>query len=225
MKYYPIMINMHDKPAVVIGAGEVALRKVEDLLEGEARVTVIAPQVADALERLAASHPDRLTIHHRPYREGDLVGARLVYSATNDPSVNRRVFNEAEQRGIFVNAVDDPDNCSFIIPSSFRRDDLVVAVSTSGASPSFAARIRRMLENALPQDIGDQLTALREARILLKSHQAHAALSSDERGSLLKMVVNRQELLDALTAAWRNGSLNEFLTSLHGDLPVRQEGN
>lgn len=146
MKYYPILLNIKDKLVAVIGGGEVALRKIKDLLDAEARIRVISPDMHEKILELADIHSNRMELVAREYKKGDLDGAGLAFSATNIGSVNKLVFEEAEDRNIFLNTVDDPPNCSFIIPSQVRRGDLILSLSTSGASPAMAARLRREIE-------------------------------------------------------------------------------
>ncbi len=213
MKLYPIMINLEGLQAVVIGGGEVALRKVTDLIERGARVRVIAPDVNDELRRLAGES-GHLVIEDREYREGDLLGAGLVYSAANDSSVNREVFTEARSRGLFINSVDDPENCTFFVPSFFTRGDLIIAVSTSGASPATAAKVRREMEGYVDENIEDLLEALKSARELLKREDLFPDLDFTSRGDFLKRIVKDQKLTAKLIENHRGDSLMAFLNSL-----------
>jgi siroheme synthase-like protein len=214
MPYYPVLLDMRNKLAVVIGAGEVALRKVKDLAEAGARVRVVAPTVHAEIEGMAAGNTESIEIVRRAYRPGDLEGAVLVFSAAGDPAVNRSVFDEALERGIFINAVDDPPNCSFIVPSFVKKGDLLLAVSTGGASPAMAARLRRSLEECLPADIDAVLDALREARRVLQGDERFSKLDFASRGEIMKKIVNSDELLSGLKHAYCDKKLAEFLTSL-----------
>ena len=148
VKSYPInLVKLEEKRCVVIGGGEVAHRKVESLLGvGAQQVVVISPRLSDGLAQL--QRESRLQHLSRGYQAGDLEGAFLVLAATDDPAVNRAVWQEAEARGILVNVADDPDHCNFFLPSILRRGDLVIGVSTGGQSPALAASLRRELEAA-----------------------------------------------------------------------------
>lgn len=214
MDYYPVYIDIRNKLVTVIGGGGVALRKVQDLLSAGAVVRVIAPEFHDGFTGLISSHGERIEALRRPYMRGDLNGSRLVFSATNDSAVNREVFREAEEAGIFINAVDDPPNCTFIIPSSFSRGDLSVCVSTGGASPAMSAKIRRLLEGSVPDDIETILEAMKAARALLKEDASFSAMSSPERGALLKRITGSDELLSALKKNYTDHTLKEFLSGL-----------
>jgi precorrin-2 dehydrogenase/sirohydrochlorin ferrochelatase len=144
MRYYPIYLDIKDKPCVVIGGGEVAERKVISLLNAGARVRVIGPEVTDILERMAEEK--KITLSKRRYRKGDLMGALLAFAATDNEEINREVSLEARERGVLLNVVDDPDKCGFIVPSVVERGRLSIAISTSGASPAFAKKVRMELE-------------------------------------------------------------------------------
>jgi precorrin-2 dehydrogenase/sirohydrochlorin ferrochelatase len=210
MKYYPIFLDLKNRNVTVIGGGDVALRKVHDLIESGAFVTVVSPELHPEILRLGEER-DNPVIIRRDYYPGDLEGAVLAFSATDDPDINRSVYREATERGIFINAVDDPENCSFIIPSSFTRGDLTVAVSTGGASPAMSAKVRRLLERSLPEEIGDMLEALKEARSLLKEHESFRELDTQRRGEVLKAIVASDLLLGELADHRRAGTLVEFL--------------
>ncbi len=211
MKYYPIFLNLRNKHSVIIGGGDVALRKVKDLLEAGAFVKIISPHFHEELQLLNNQNLQRI---QREYREGDLKGAALVFSATDDPETNRRVFVEAEDRGIFINSVDDPEHCSFIVPSSFARGNLIVAISTSGASPALAAKIRRNLENAIPENIAQALDAMSSARDVLKKDLRFSSLTSAERGNILKKISSDDQLMDELIQHHKSGSLPAFLEKI-----------
>ena len=148
MKSYPInLVRLEERRCVVVGGGDVAQRKVESLLDAGARqVVVISPRLGDGLTELRR----RGRIQHiaRGYRPGDLEGAFVVIATTDDPAVNRAVSQEAEANGILVNVADDPDHCNFIVPSTLRRGDLVIGLSTGAQSPALAASLRRQLEQA-----------------------------------------------------------------------------
>lgn len=155
MRYYPIYLDLRGRRCVVIGGGTIAEGKVKGLLEAEARVTVVSPQLTSQLQKLAS----RGLIAHvaRRYQPGDLAGAFLAISATDDRAVNEQVWQEATERNItsaglsagLVNVVDDPPHCTFIAPSIVRRGDLTIAISTSGKAPALAVRLRQQLERTI----------------------------------------------------------------------------
>lgn len=214
MKLLPVMLNLVGKKAAVIGGGTVALRKVRDLVECGALVTVISPEIHQEIIELAESHAGIITIIKRKFQPGDINGSLLVYSATDDEVVNREVFTEASENNIFINAVDDPPNCSFFMPSWFDRNGLVVAVSTSGISPSMSARIRRDIEKNIPDFIDIALSALKLARIMLREDVDFSDLSSGRRGKILKSIVLDDDLLGELVDSYRNDSVKKLLLKI-----------
>lgn len=135
-RYYMACLDLEGRSCLVVGGGRVALEKVRGLLECGAAVSVVARQTVPELAALPVQ------LLRRGYRTSDLDGRFLVVAATSDPSLDRRVFREAEERSLFCNVADCPELCSFILPAVARRDPIAVAVSTGGASPALAQRLR-----------------------------------------------------------------------------------
>lgn len=147
---YPIMLDLTGRPCLVVGGGVVAEPRVEGLLSAEARVTVVSPAVTARLAaRIAAGEVAHVA---REYRAGDLVGMALAFAATDDGVVNGAVADEGRERGVWVNAADDPAHCDLFLPAVVRRGPLMVAVSTGGTSPALARAIRRELEAYFSED-------------------------------------------------------------------------
>jgi len=160
---YPIFLDLTEKAVLVVGGGEVAARKVASLLEREIRTTVVAPQVCLELE-IQAKGNKNLLIKRRVYCLADLDEHCLVISATSDSELNRTVATDAAKAGIFCNVVDQPELCTFQVPAVVRRGLLQVAVSTSGASPTLAAKIRQRLQEQFSEDYVPLLDGLLELR-------------------------------------------------------------
>jgi siroheme synthase-like protein len=168
MKTYPIcLIGLERGQAVVVGGGNVATRKVKELLEAGAHVTVISPALTPELEALVKA--GRITIIGRPYHNGDLSDAFLAFAATDDPVVNQTIWQEAKRHGCLVNVVDDPAHCHFIMPAVIRRGDVTVTVSTGGTSPALARRLRERLETLVGPEYGELAALLAELRPELRS--------------------------------------------------------
>ena len=163
-RYYMTCLDLEGRDVLVVGGGPVALEKVEGLLTCGARVTVVAPEVAVELERLDVA------VRRRPYRTDDLDGHFLVVAATSTSAVNRRVFADAEARGMLCNVVDVPELCSFILPAVHRADPIAVAISTGGASPALAQRIRDDVARSITHEHARLARELRELRPWAKSH-------------------------------------------------------
>jgi siroheme synthase-like protein len=139
-RYYMACLDLAGRDVLVVGAGSVALEKIEGLLDAQARVTVVAPEVSTPVEALARSR--RVSLIRGPYRTDDLEGRFLVVAATATRAVNEGVYADAEARGMLCNVVDVPELCSFILPAVHRADPIAVAISTGGASPALAQRLR-----------------------------------------------------------------------------------
>ncbi|MDE3105097.1 MAG: bifunctional precorrin-2 dehydrogenase/sirohydrochlorin ferrochelatase [Acidobacteriota bacterium] len=162
MSLFPLFLKLTGRPCLVIGAGNLAESKIESLLAANGRVTVIATAASPRVLELAAGGD--ITLHLRPYAPGDVHDVFLVVTATDDPAVNRAVYQEAVSKHVLCNAVDDPPFCDFYFPSVVRRGDLQIAISTAGASPALAQRLRKEINAALPLDTGDWLTDLGNLR-------------------------------------------------------------
>lgn len=162
MAYYPIFIDIKDKPCLVVGGGDVGSRKALSLLDCGARVTVVSPWFTDRLSSL--SPREKVAVLKRAYREPDLDGMFLVIGATDDETVNRRISEDARHRGILCNIVDRPELCEFILPSVVKRGELIIAISTSGKSPAFAKRIREELEKQFGEEYTEFLRLMGAVR-------------------------------------------------------------
>jgi precorrin-2 dehydrogenase/sirohydrochlorin ferrochelatase len=214
MKLYPVMMNLEKRLSIVIGGGGVAARKIADLFEAGAVVKVISPDFVPEITEMNRMNPQRIELVQRKYVKGDLQGAVLVFSATDNRDVNAAVYAESEEHGILVNAVDDPPNCSFYVPSFVRRGDLIFALSTSGASPAMAAKLRRMLEDAIPCEVDNMLKALRRGREILKTDDSFSHIDTDCRGEILKRVVNDDDLLEKLVSCSCDNEIISFFKEI-----------
>jgi siroheme synthase-like protein len=145
---YPVLLDLTGVPVLVVGAGPVAARKVAGLAAAGAAVRVVAPEVADELDRRHVAE-----LRPRAYELGDLGGVRLVVTATGDPDVDARVAADARAAGIWVNAADQPADCTFILPAIARREPITISVSTDGASPALARRLRDRAGDLVTDDV------------------------------------------------------------------------
>ncbi|WP_248549653.1 precorrin-2 dehydrogenase/sirohydrochlorin ferrochelatase family protein [Paenibacillus odorifer] len=179
-RYLPIMLDCEGQPCVVIGGGVVAERKVSGLLEAGAAVKVISPSLTDPLDSLAEK--GLLIWMDRTYAPGDLRGAFLVYAATNDRAVNEEVARESRRLGIHVNVASHAEAGNFITPGVVRRGRLTVAVSTSGAGPLEATKIKNVLEKALDAAYEPYLDFVHAMRTRIKEKEP----SAEVRGRLLR---------------------------------------
>jgi precorrin-2 dehydrogenase/sirohydrochlorin ferrochelatase len=210
MSYYPVLIQLDRKKVVVVGGGSVAERKIETLLEYGAQVQVISRELTPRL---------------RGYREGGKIGflgqefnedcleqAFMVIAATNDPNLNHQVSEKAKEKGLLVNAVDQPSDCNFILPSVLRRGDLLIAVSTSGKSPALAKKVREALEERFGNEYGSFLLLMGRLREEILAQR----LSQAENRRIFNELVN-SPILEAIGREDWNG----VATILNGIVPGR----
>ncbi len=155
---YPVQLLIRGRRALVVGAGNVALRKTQGLLRAGAEVTIIAPVIHPEIAELPVD------IVERPYQQGEAGDYQLVITCTDDPHVNRQVFRDAEANGVWVNSADDPVNCTFILPAVARQGDLTISISTNGQSPAMAMWLRRRFEAEFDERYDRLLELLVEVR-------------------------------------------------------------
>lgn len=146
---YPVNLVLEGRRCLIVGGGTVARHKAIGLLACGARVHVVAPEVAAELEARA-----EVTVERRPYRRGEVDGYRLVVAATGDPAVNAVVLADGEEAGVWVNAADDVENCSFTLPAVVRRGPVMVAVSTGGHSPALARWLKEKVADCVGPEYG-----------------------------------------------------------------------
>ncbi len=185
---FPIFLSLDGRQCTVIGGGEVAARKARSLLAAGARVRVISPELSVAMEELRAAGE----VEHvaRGYRRGDLEGSALAFAATDDAEANAAAYQEATELGILINVVDDPEQCSFIVPSQVGRGPITIAISTGGASPALARHLRARIEEAVPAAYGGLAALLGRLRDEVKA----VVGSSRERGRRWEAVLESDVL-------------------------------
>ncbi|CCQ11520.1 Siroheme synthase / Precorrin-2 oxidase [Pseudoalteromonas luteoviolacea B = ATCC 29581] len=173
MQYLPIFTKLENKPVVIIGGGEVAVRKARAILKAGAALTIVAPEFDKSLTSLADEYP----INFVPafFEPDHLTGAMLVIAATDNDQVNAEVFAAAEAKNIFVNVVDDQPKCSFIFPSIVDRNPITIAISSAGTAPVLARRLREKLETLIPQHIGPLAQLVGQFRDKVKARFTHFA--------------------------------------------------
>ena len=186
---YPVGLVVAGRRCLVVGGGRVAARKVESLLACGAQVTIVAPEVHEALSVLATSGAiaaidgTPLDVQLRPYRRGEAAGYRLVITATGDQSVDAVVHADAEAAGVWVNSADDPEHCSFVLPAVWRAGPVSVAVSSGAESPALASWLRDRLAQVLGPELATLAELMGEARRRLRD-QGRATSSVDWAGLL-----------------------------------------
>jgi precorrin-2 dehydrogenase/sirohydrochlorin ferrochelatase len=178
MRYYPIQLDIQNRPCLVVGGGAVGTRKVNTLLKCGAKVTVVSREVSPRVAELARA--GSIVVEKRDYRSADLDGKVLVIGATNDERLNRRISRDAQSRQVPCNIVDRPEVCSFILPAIVQRGDLMITISTSGKSPALAKNLRKRLERQFGDEYAQMLKLMGAVRrkLLRQEHapEAHKPL-------------------------------------------------
>jgi precorrin-2 dehydrogenase/sirohydrochlorin ferrochelatase len=180
---YPIYLQLTGKKCLVVGGGKVAERKVETLLEYAASIRLVSPEAEPKIHTW--SDQGLIDWRRGEFQPRDLDGIFLVFIATGDEAVNKGITSLCREKGILVNAVDDPPNCDFYVPSILRRNSLCLAISTEGKSPLLAGKLRRELENIIPHEYGEWVEILGNLRDRIKNSN----LSIEERRTLFGELV------------------------------------
>ena len=170
---FPLMLDLRGRPCLLVGAGQVAHRKLLSLLSEGARVTVVAPTAIEPVARLAAEGACRLV--RRPFAEADVDGRQLVFAATNDRRVDEQVAAAARARGIWINVADVPELCDFHLPSVVRRGDLLLGIGSGGGAPFAVRRLRQLLERRFAPAWADWMAAAKRFRQRVHARKASAA--------------------------------------------------
>ena len=192
MGYYPVFLHIQERCCVVIGTGPEVERKIQGLLEAGARVTVISEQ--PSLSLLELKERGDITLHSRPYSEGDLAGVFLAISATTENvELSRRIAEEARCEHVLLNVMDITDLCTWIAPALVKRGKLTMAISTSALSPAMARLVREEIEETVPIEYGNLLDVVAEVRKGLRARgirphpdRWNAALRGDIKSLLAK---------------------------------------
>lgn len=170
---YPVFFKLSQVRLLIVGAGQVGHEKLSFILKNspDALVTVVAPWISPEVKTLLRSHEGhRVTVRQKRFGNSDLQGHQLVIAATNDRALNEQVHNAAARRRILVNVADTPDLCDFYLGAVVTRGDLKIAISTNGKSPTFAKRLRQLLEEELPEQTAGLLQHLHRLRSRLSGN-------------------------------------------------------
>lgn len=165
-KYYPLFMDMRMRPCLVVGGGKVAERKVKSLVGAGARVTVLSPEVSPEILKLHKKN--KILWKKKMFSKGDAKGPAFVFCATNNKTINHAIYNDAEKHRAFANVADDPSLCHFIVPASFQKGAISVAVSTEGKSPAFSAALKRKLQKDIPDEYAKLLEIVHKRRHEIK---------------------------------------------------------
>ena len=162
VSFFPSYINLTNKKILLIGGGNIALEKLEKLTDFSKDIRVITEDISPKFSDFAKLN--NIPIENRAYKRGDIDGFDIVVVATNNISLHREIFYESRDSRVLVNSVDNTAYCDFIFPSYIKKGDLTISISTSGASPAMAKRIRLYIEKLIPSNIVEFLKEMRELR-------------------------------------------------------------
>jgi len=210
ISYYPVFLDLNGRRCVVIGGGNVALRKVKPLLDSGALVEVISPRLCTGLKQL--ENDKKINVIGRKFQPGDLTGAFIAIAATANLQTNAAVAAEGLEKSVMVNVVDDPARCDFILPSYCRRGGIILAVSTSGMSPALARKIMSRLEKEFGPAYGTLAAITQKVRARLKREKIK--INSSRWQQALD--------IDRLTGLIRSGHTNEAEKRLFNQLRKEQ---
>ena len=213
MSFYPVCIELEGKTVLVVGGGRVAQRKVETLLKFGASIRIVSRKLTNKLKGLVESKE----IHHigEEFRDEHLDGAFLVIAATDDERLNHKVSESAQKRHLLINAVDQPSECNFIVPSIVNRGDLLIAISTSGKSPALAKKLRKELEVQFGGEYETFLTLMG----CLREEILSMGLSQDEKSRIFNEIVD-SDILKSLAQGDIAGVESTLRRILPGDLAI-----
>jgi precorrin-2 dehydrogenase/sirohydrochlorin ferrochelatase len=215
MRYYPVYLDIKERPCLVVGGGQVGTRKVNTLLQCRAKVTVISPKVTDQLARLAEQ--GRIDLVQRDYRSEDLNQVFLVIGATDNQALNRKIHKDAQTTQRLCNIADQPALCNFVLPSIVNQGDLSIAISTAGKSPAFAKHLRRRLQAQFGPEYGHMLDLMGNIRKRLLA-EAHAP---EKHKPLFEQLI-QNGLLDMMKVMDHQG-INALLKEVLGPDYVYEE--
>lgn len=209
MRYYPIFVNLEGKDCLVVGAGAVGRRKIAALLDcGPRSLLVVDTRPPDADMAGLLVNP-AVRYETRTFADADVEGRFIVIASTDNEELNWRVSTLCRERGILCNIVDQPEKCSFIVPATITRGDLVLAISTSGASPALAKKIRRDLEEVFGSHYGSFLLLMARVRRLVLAQ----GRPTEENTRLFKAIIE-SAALDLLRDGDLSGARGELETIL-----------
>ena len=162
MSFFPSYLNLDNKKILLIGGGNIALEKLEKLIDFTKNITVITKETSSSFLSFTQKH--NINIEQKSYKKGDIDGFDIVVVATDTPTLHKQIYEESRSSRVLVNSVDDTAYCDFIFPSYIKKGDLTISISTSGASPAMAKRIRKYIEKILPSNIAEFLKEMRDLR-------------------------------------------------------------
>ncbi|MEA3374544.1 MAG: bifunctional precorrin-2 dehydrogenase/sirohydrochlorin ferrochelatase [Campylobacterota bacterium] len=189
MSYFPAFIKLDNMRILIVGGGYIAHEKLDHLLDFTTDISVIAPELSADMEALIIKHA--LPYEKRTYNEGDIKAFGVVIVAVDDIPLQAAIFKESKLYNCLCNSVDSVDYCDFIFPSYMKKDDLTIAISTSGASPAMAKHLRRYLEKLIPESISDFLKEMKSLRKTLPKGKERMQMLDKKAENYIKTWSNK----------------------------------
>jgi precorrin-2 dehydrogenase/sirohydrochlorin ferrochelatase len=213
MSYYPIFVDLKDQGVLVVGGGEVAERKIKNLLAYSCRIYIVSSHLTSQLKELVAR--DEVQLIDTESLDNLLDGVFMVIAATDDSQLNSRIASKAKERGILVNSVDQPRDCTFIMPSIVKHGDLQIAISTGGKSPAMAKKIRQELENTF----GPEYASFIELLGLLRRELISKGKPSSDNKIIFQRLVE-SPLLELIKEGDIQAVRSSLSSIMGGDFPI-----
>lgn len=189
MSYFPAFLKLDNKKILIVGGGHVAHEKLEHLLDFTEDISIISMELSENMAKTI--NEKNLHFEKRAYKIGDIEGFAIVIVAVDDIWLQAEIFKESKLYNCLCNSVDSVDYCDFIFPSYIKKDDLTIAVSTSGASPAMAKQLRKYIENLIPLTIGEFLREMRELRKTLPKGKERMKMLEEKASEYIKTWSNR----------------------------------
>lgn len=189
MSYFPAFLKLESKKILIVGGGDVAYEKLDHLLDFTDDITVISPKLSAQMSLKIAE--ERLIFKERAYKKGDVKEFAIVIVAADDIALQAEIFQESKLYNCLCNSVDSVDYCDFIFPSYVKKDDLTIAISTSGASPALAKHLRRYLQNLIPEGITEFLNEMKKLRSTLPKGKERMKMLDKKAENYIKTWSNR----------------------------------
>ena len=210
--YYPILINLKRFPCLVIGGGEVALRKVQTLLLFNAEITILSPKICIPLKKLIRLNKIKFII--KPYSKEYLKNYKIIFSATNNRKINEQVHSDCAKENKLLNVVDVPNLCDFILPAVVKRGDLTISVSSQGTAPFYAKEIKNKLDHIFPSYYKDIIDLAGNFRSILLSKKKYNSPKIKEKAFMKFFMINWKKVLD--TEGKKKA--NEYILNIFNEL-------
>ena len=184
MAYFPAFLKLDNKKILIVGGGYIAYEKLDHLLDFTSDISVIALELSDDMSR--GIKENNLKFEQRAYEKGDIKEYAVVIVAVDDIPLQAEIFAESKQYNCLCNSVDSVEYCDFIFPSYIKKDDLTIAVSTSGSSPAMAKHLRIYLQNLIPDSIGEFLKEMKDLRRTLPKGKERMKMLDEKAKNYIK---------------------------------------